>query len=608
MLLRNDDPATAVLDYQREILTMLPVLGADNAYREAIWVRGERKMSVRKRALVIVMVGALLLAVGIGPGVANPARALPQSSAEPARATIPYGGRLSDETGQPVADGAYDFTFTLYDTEASGEPLWSEVQRGVVVSRGEFQTFLGSVVPIPAAVLEGPDRWLAVSVRGPGETEFSALAPRQRLHAVAATTAASPAANGACPHDHFGEVWTGSDPGAGLRITNSGWGHGVSVGSARNNGVYVDSAGFHGVSVASADNDGVYVGSAQNHGVYVDWAHLDGVHVRLADRDGVYVMSAGYAGVHVESADDDGVYVESADDDGVYVESADDDGVYVESAGNPSTTDSYSAYHNGFEVAGTGGYGLWVGRADRSGVYVKSAGLNGVVVESAGHHGVDATSSSAPYYGGRFVNTAEGAAGLYAAGGSNTAPDLVLGAHGTGDDGRIYSSPALGSSDILLFSNDEVHVHLDENDDPQGATFTVYNGADIEVFQVDESGAVTFGSQAGSYGARVVYATQATGHWLEDFGTAELVDGQATVAIEPVFAQMVSLGQYHVFLTPLGDCPLYVADKAPASFTVRAMGGQRCSIAFDYRLVAKRLGYEDARLEPADVGSKEDDD
>ena len=79
---------------------------------------------------------------------------------------------------------------------------------------------------------------------------------------------------------------------------------------------------------------------------------------------------------------------------------------------------------------------------------------------------------------------------------------------------------------------------------------------------------------------------------------------QATVPIEPIFAQTVNLTEtYHVFLTPLGDCALYVAAKTPALFTVKAMGGQTCSITFDYRIVAKRLGYEGLRLDPAATGA-----
>ncbi|MBN1889245.1 MAG: hypothetical protein JW850_14725 [Thermoflexales bacterium] len=104
------------------------------------------------------------------------------------------------------------------------------------------------------------------------------------------------------------------------------------------------------------------------------------------------------------------------------------------------------------------------------------------------------------------------------------------------------------------------------------------------------------------YGRRKLYAVESPGVWFEDFGTAQLIDGEAVVTLEPVFAQTINLTEtYHVYLTPLGDCALYVADKGPTTFTVRAMGGQTCSVAFDYRIVARRLGYEDTRLEAVET-------
>ena len=44
-----------------------------------------------------------------------------------------------------------------------------------------------------------------------------------------------------------------------------------------------------------------------------------------------------------------------------------------------------------------------------------------------------------------------------------------------------------------------------------------------------------------------------------------------------------------MFLTPEGDCKgLYVQDKRGASFEVRELQGGSSSIAFSYRIVAKR--------------------
>jgi hypothetical protein len=54
---------------------------------------------------------------------------------------------------------------------------------------------------------------------------------------------------------------------------------------------------------------------------------------------------------------------------------------------------------------------------------------------------------------------------------------------------------------------------------------------------------------------------------------------------------------YHVFLTPNGDCKgLYVNQKNATSFEVRELGAGSSSIKFDYRITAIRKGYENVRF------------
>jgi hypothetical protein len=61
--------------------------------------------------------------------------------------------------------------------------------------------------------------------------------------------------------------------------------------------------------------------------------------------------------------------------------------------------------------------------------------------------------------------------------------------------------------------------------------------------------------------------------------------------------------EYHVFLTPQGDCRgLYVSNKSAAGFEVHELGGGQSNVAFDYRIIALRRGYEDLRL--ADMTEK----
>jgi hypothetical protein len=101
-------------------------------------------------------------------------------------------------------------------------------------------------------------------------------------------------------------------------------------------------------------------------------------------------------------------------------------------------------------------------------------------------------------------------------------------------------------------------------------------------------------------GARKVetYAMQSPENWMEDFGSATLQNGSATVSIDPEFAETINpSADYHVFLTPNGDSRgLYVVAKTPTGFEVHESGGGKSTLSFDYRIVAKRRGYEAQRL------------
>jgi len=96
-----------------------------------------------------------------------------------------------------------------------------------------------------------------------------------------------------------------------------------------------------------------------------------------------------------------------------------------------------------------------------------------------------------------------------------------------------------------------------------------------------------------------LYAMASPENWFEDFGSGTLQHGSAAVLLEPTFRETVSSSSdYHVFLTPKGDCKgLYVTGENATGFEVRELGGGRSNIAFDYRIVVRRKGYENVRLQ-----------
>jgi len=93
-------------------------------------------------------------------------------------------------------------------------------------------------------------------------------------------------------------------------------------------------------------------------------------------------------------------------------------------------------------------------------------------------------------------------------------------------------------------------------------------------------------------------AIESPKNWFEDFGSAHLSGGVAVVRLDSRFTQTVNAKmEYHVFLTPNGDCKgLYVNQKNANSFEVRELGGGNSSVKFDYRITALRKNYESIRF------------
>jgi len=99
--------------------------------------------------------------------------------------------------------------------------------------------------------------------------------------------------------------------------------------------------------------------------------------------------------------------------------------------------------------------------------------------------------------------------------------------------------------------------------------------------------------------SRLMYSEEATEVWFSDYDFGQLEDNFVRIAIDPLYAQTVNLAEpYHVFLQVYGDAELYVTNREADGFEVRLRDGKP-NVEFSYRIVAKRLGYEEARMERA---------
>jgi hypothetical protein len=181
--------------------------------------------------------------------------------------------------------------------------------------------------------------------------------------------------------------------------------------------------------------------------------------------------------------------------------------------------------------------------------------------------------------------------------------DLLLG----GDIGEIFCFGHLG-----ICADHDAYIDLDDDDNDANAKFAIFDGTDTFLMTVEEDGDLWAAGtksavvQTADHGQRLLYAMESPEVWFEDFGKASLVNGEATVTFDSIYAEAANLQEdYHVFLTPLSQEPvlLFITAKDAKDFSVRGvtLNGQPTDCTFDYRVVAKRMGYEQVRLEPVSL-------
>jgi hypothetical protein len=333
-------------------------------------------------------------------------------------------------------------------------------------------------------------------------------------------------------------------------------------------GVYGTSTSGAGVSGAGPSY-GVYGTSATGNGVYGENTATSGLAA------GVYGTSASGYGMY-GSGSAAGVYgtdiSASGGNDGVYGTSPSGNGVYGTSLG---------------------GYGVYGASSDSVGV----VGKGGVGVSGSGAYGVDGFAQGNSTTGRNWVRNS----GVWGdTGGTAT---TYVGVSATADENTallVANNDPSGDYPSMTVQNNTTETH-----NPVFQTSSPFTYNNTRHCTIDTSANLTCtgvltGSILGDAGKQTaVYAMQSAENWLEDAGSGQLSNGTARIELDPAFAQTVNAEvEYHVFLTPKGDSDgLYVSNETPQGFEVHEQHGGHSSIAFDYRIMAKRKGYENVRLE-----------
>jgi len=247
------------------------------------------------------------------------------------------------------------------------------------------------------------------------------------------------------------------------------------------------------------------------------------------------------------------------------------------------------------------GYGVYGTSTYNAGVAGSSNGVIGVYGTSQTGDGVEGASNTG--YGVHGVGTNPQGIGVF---GESTDDGMGISGKGTpavygrnvvvdsygilGDDsnGTAIGVYGYGDNDGMYGIGGITGVY------GYGPSYGVYSDGNIGTANAVTSVAALEDNRAVEF-----YSVSSTENWFEDFGSGQLKGGAATITLDPTFAMAVNEeAGYHVFLTPNGDCEgLYVTKKTAAGFEVHELRSGTSNVDFEFRIVAKRRGFEGVRME-----------
>ncbi len=476
---------------------------------------------------------------------------------------LSYQGRITDNLGIPVADGTYTMRFRIYDQLVGGTLLWDSSNLSVPLSGGVFNVNLGGAGQPTLDLAFDQDYYLLVAFDGENQT------PRRPLASVGYAYMAS----GLVPGTEVSGAVTDL-PYAALKATNTGTTN--------------DAVGLYGESTCPGGGGVFGYGTATTDDTY----GVLGVTLSTAGM-GVYGLAAATTGTTY------GVYGASPSTAGA--------GVFGEATATTGYTYGGSFTSDSETGVGVGGWGT-------VGVRGETSAPGGVGVSGSAE---GSTGSAWGVRGGTDQNEGRGVCGIaYAIDGENY-----------GVYGQTNSSEGVGVYGYAAATGGQTEGVYGVNMSTEGRGVVGWAQASVGptrgVYGRSDSpsgyGVYYVGGIGGSGKMTSVVLTSkgptglgvhtTAGDWVEDFGDGRLVNGRCHIELDQGFLETVTIDDRHpmkVFVQLHDETSLGVAvRKGTTTFDVVELGGGISSGTFDYRVAARRKGFEETRL--GVVGAARDD-
>jgi hypothetical protein len=107
------------------------------------------------------------------------------------------------------------------------------------------------------------------------------------------------------------------------------------------------------------------------------------------------------------------------------------------------------------------------------------------------------------------------------------------------------------------------------------------------------------GSVPTTKGNQLLYCAESPEVWFEDLGGGKLQNGTATIQLDPLFLETVVIDDKHpmrVFIQMEGESQEVFVTKTNTSFTVKERNSGNSNADFSYRVMAKRVHFQDHRF------------